>query len=480
MKKIFLQILLAGITFGSTAQVSSEELLNFLGNEKVISQEKIDSLRADIALEQQKSPKDKLFTIDLDYRPRTEMRNGYGQLRTDTTRPTVFTTQRARLGFTFKHENKFTFHMSVQDIRMWGDQNPRYNGGTVQIFEAYGEPYINSKLSVRIGRQKLAFDNQRLFAENDWRQNAGTHDAFNLKYNFNKLSSEFAVAWNQNVKDANTLERFNDNYYNGATPYKGLAVSYLKYLLNSAITLSSINSADAFQTTVKGDDKEKLYTRFTNGGRIEYQKKNIYLTFSGYWQSGFLASGKRIEAWYIQPEIKYTKDNNYTLRLGAEVMSGDNGKKPTPALDHNFVALYGVAHRFNGSMDFFTRFPNDLGNAGLINPYFFVIKNIGKKLEIRADFHTFYSQNNYVTKKATEDYAKGATINKYLGFENDLLVTYKPNSYTKIDIGYSYALPTVAMKEVLSSAKGYGRAGLLPTWFYASFSFKPQIFKFKF
>ena len=116
MKKIFLKILLTGVAFGSTAQVSSEDLLNFLGNEKVISQEKIDSLRADIALEQQKSPKDKLFTIDLDYRPRTEMRNGYGQLRTDTTRPTVFTTQRARLGFTFKHENKFGTNLFIKGL----------------------------------------------------------------------------------------------------------------------------------------------------------------------------------------------------------------------------------------------------------------------------------------------------------------------------------------------------------------------------
>lgn len=483
MKKKLLLILVSIMSIGiAVAQPTTEDLLNILVNENIIAKDKADSLRADIAVEQQKTPKDKTFTIDLDFRPRSEIRNGYGRLRRDTTRATTFTNMRSRILLTYKQEGKFVFHTSIQDIRVWGDKDPRSNSGTVQIFEAWAEPFITPKLSVRMGRQKLAFDNQRLFAENNWRPNSGTHDAFNLKYYGSKLSSDLAVAWNQNAQDANTAERFFDNTYNNAVPYKGLAVSYLKYAASDKWIWSAINVAEALQTTKAKDDKEQLYFRYTNGGRIEFQPGNWYFTASGYLQSGRLASGKKITAWYIQPEIRYGKKDNFTVRLGVEIFSGDDDSHITSnrTVDHNFNALYGVAHRFNGSMDFFTRFPADLGNAGLINPYLFVIKNVGKKVELRSDFHLFYSENNYIMTKTTEDFIIGETIPKYLGFENDFLLTYKPNTYTKIDLGASYAFPTVSMKEILSSAKGYGHAGLLPSWFYVSFSFKPQLFKAKF
>jgi hypothetical protein len=483
MKKKLLLILLSLFSIGvAIAQPTSEDILNLLTNENILSKDKADSLRADIAVEQQKTPKDKTFTIDVDFRPRSEIRNGYGRLRRDTTRATLFTNMRSRILFTYKQEGKFVFHLSIQDIRVWGDKDPRSNAGTVQIFEAWAEPFFTPKFSVRMGKQKLAFDNQRLFAENDWRPNSGTHDAFNFKYYGSKLSSDLAFAWNQNAQDASTAERFFDNTYNNAVPYKGLAVSYLRYAVNDKWTLSSINSAEAFQSIKPKDDKEQLYMRYTDGGRIEFQPGNWYFTASGYLQSGWLATGKKVTAWYIQPEIRYSKKDNFTVRLGVEIFSGDDDSHvaSNKVVDHNFSALYGVAHRFNGSMDFFTRFPADLGNAGLINPYLFVIKNVGKKIELRSDFHLFYSENNYITTKKSDDFDAGVTIPKYLGFENDFLFTYKPNSWTKIDAGASYALPTISMKEILSTAKGYGYAGLLPTWFYVSFSFKPQLFKAKF
>jgi hypothetical protein len=246
------------------AQPSTDDLLNILVNENIIQREKADSLRADIAVEQQKTPKDKTFSIDLDFRPRSEVRNGYGKLRNDTTTATTFTNMRSRILLTYKQEGKFIFHTSIQDIRVWGDKDPRSNAGTLQIFEAWAEPFITPKLSVRMGRQKLAFDNQRLFAENDWRPNSGTHDAFNLRYYGAKLSSDLAIAWNQNAQDANTAERFFENGYNNAVAYKGLTVSYLKYTVNEKWTLSTINVAEALQSTKKGDNSEKLYMRYTN------------------------------------------------------------------------------------------------------------------------------------------------------------------------------------------------------------------------
>jgi hypothetical protein len=470
---------------------SNDELLSIMLKNGLITQNQLDSIKAQKSTAKAEPVKDKSFSIDLDFRPRTELRNGYGQLRDDTLSPALFTSQRARLIVSYKQEGKFAFQMSVQDIRMWGNKDPRSNDGTLQIFEAWAEPFFTPKLSLRMGRQKLAFDNQRLFAENDWRQNSGTHDAFNLLYRSERLSSDFVVAWNTNptgfnnangsTQSVTVLERNFDNPFNTALPYKGLFVHYLRFKLNDRWVLSSINNVDLLQSTKLNDDKEKLYARFTDGGRIEYQIGKWYLTTSAYLQSGWLASGKKVTAWYVQPEIRYSTSKT-TVRLGAEVLSGDDGRHvvSNKHVDHNFVPLYGVAHRFNGNMDYFTRFPIDLNNAGLINPYLFFLNSVSKRLEIKNDFHLFFSESQYITNQQTEDFEKGTPINKYLGFEHDILLIYRPNHYTKIDLGWSYALPTASMKEILSKAKGYGSYGLFPTWWYISFSFKPNLFNYKF
>ncbi|MCU0430816.1 MAG: alginate export family protein [Cytophagaceae bacterium] len=460
------------------AQTPNESILRLLAEKNIITQKQADSIRESSASQ---SKPTKTFRIDLDFRPRSEIRNGYGKLRNDTTRAALFTNHRSRVLITYQQQGLFTFHTSIQDIRVWGDKDPRSNAGTLQLFEAWVEPQLFKNVSLRAGRQKLSFDNQRLFAENDWRPNSGAHDAFNLRIQTTSLQSELAVAWNQNAQDANTAERFFDTQYNGIAPYKGLVVHYLKYKTKKHWTLTSLQASDAFQSTNSADDKEQLYVRFTNGGRLEWEKENWYATLSGYYQWGHLAQGKSIQAWYWQPEIRWSNSQT-TLRLGAEVMSGNNARRTDAdylANDHNFVPLYGVAHRFNGSMDFFTRFPADLNQAGLVNPYLFFIKKLNSKVEARSDFHLFFSEGAYRMSRSTEDFEAGTIIPSYLGFENDFLLTWRPNDFTKIDAGFSYALPTASMKEILSKAKGNGHAGLLPTWWYISLSFKPNLFLHK-
>ncbi|MBI2270583.1 MAG: alginate export family protein [Bacteroidetes bacterium] len=459
LRKYIYQVVVIVSAVNAKAQQTADEVFDFLIKKQVVSQKAADSLRADYAIRQQDSIKDKSFKIDLEFRPRGEYRDGFQQLPTDTTVGAAFVNQRSRLLFTYEQQNKFVFHTSIQDVRVWGRDDPRSNAGTLQVFEAYAEPFITPNFSIRIGRQKLAFDNQRLFAENDWRVNAGSHEALNLRYNSAKLSSELAFAFNQ------TTERLagTDFMPVGFSNYKTLGVHYIKYRLSDNWALSAVNAADGYQDS---EVPEKIYQRFTDGGRIEFAKGGLYTTFIGYYQSGKSNTGKNIAAWYVQPEIKYIIPQKLAVRLGLEIFSGDDNNVKNVS-DHNFVPLYGVAHRFNGSLELFNSKPKDFGNAGLINPYLFIIKNIGKKAELRSDFHLFYSQNNYVNSKTN-----GIT-DRYLGYENDWLFIYRPNSYTKLDVGVSYAVVT----ESLVLIKKAGNSKIIPTWAYVSITFKPQLFK---
>jgi Alginate export len=404
----------------------------------------------------------KEFTISAEFRPRTEYRNGYRVLRNDTSKAAFFTEQRSRIYLNYK-TNRFIFHTSFQDVRVWGEDDPRATNGTIQIFETYVEPTLTKKISVRIGKQKVMFDNQRLFAQNDWRQNAGTHDAARFMYKNKKLEIDLIGAFNQ---EESAQERFFETDYSPSfSYYKILLANFILYKPTDKITFSMINTTDDFQDPV---DKRITNYRYTNGGRVELTNKNIYLTMSGYYQHGRTAVGKPLSAYYYQPEVKYVFQNLVTFRLGAEVFSGDDATNTNPEYvkkSHSFDALYGVNHRFLGSMDYFTRFPKDLNNAGLVAPYLFIMFDANKKIQLRSDFHTFFSQNNFVVKNQV--------INKYLLFENDFLLTYKPNSYTELQLGYSYAIT----EESFEYIKPVGNSQLWQDWAYLMITFKPELFR---
>lgn len=441
-------------SFNSFAQTSLSDSLKW-------AFAKIDSLKTATA-----PPKTSgTFTISLDFRPRTEFRHGYRTIPTKDTIPSFLTSHRARINFDYKSKI-LDVAASLQDVRVWGQYDPRSTSGTVQIYEFYAEPHITNKFSARIGRQKIMYDNQRLYAENDWRQSGGAHDAFRLIYN-NKInfSTELAFAYNQSVDNP-----FNTVYKpTGFSNYKSLLVHYLNYKISNKFTLTTINTMDGYQSTAP-NKSQTVNNRYTVGGRLEYASYDWYLTFSGYYQFGkdSNATPKNLAAYYIQPEIKYTGVKNFTFRLGMEYLSGDDGLNKDDK-DHNFVPLYGVAHRFMGNLDFFTTFPSDVNKAGLVNPYLFIwyAKN---KFALRFDHHLFYSQNNFVPSGQTEP------INKYLGYENDWRLNYKPVSYIDIEFGFCWAIVTNSMTTIKKS----GSDATKPYWSYVSFRFTPTLGKFSF
>ena len=91
-----------------------------------------------------------------------------------------------------------------------------------------------------------------------------------------------------------------------------------------------------------------------------------------------------------------------------------------------------------------------------------------KKFEIRSDFHTFSLQSDY--------YVNDQKTEKYLGFENDWLISYKPNSVTRVDIGMSYMLPTHGLQIVKNS----GNSKYDLSWAYVCLTFKPVLFNTSF
>ncbi|CAN5784771.1 hypothetical protein BH10BAC2_BH10BAC2_35850 [soil metagenome] len=422
---------------------------------------KIDSLKAATTPPKTQNS----LTIGFEFRTRTEYRYGYRILPTEDTTAAFFTNQRGRLVLDFKAQ-KFDFRASLQETRVWGQQDGAAPGIPITFFELYAEPKITDKFSVRLGRQRILYDNQRIFAENDWRAAANAHDAIRLIYNNNRnFTTELIGAYNQSAEN-NLSTNYKPTNFNN---YKTLIVNYLNYKPSSHFTITTINTADGYQSSVPSA-YTTTFMRFTSGGRLDYNSNNWYVTMSGYYQYGKDSSGKKIDAYYLQPEIKYI-NTAWTVRLGMEYLSGHNANQPVEK-DNNFVPLYGVAHRFMGNMDFFTRFPTDVSSAGLINPYLFIWYQKGK-IFLRAEHHLFYTQNDYIFK--------GEIIKKYMGYETDLRINYKFTSYAELEGGVSMAFVTNSMAVIrnpkISDPESVRKT---PYWSYLSFKFTPTLLKFSF
>jgi hypothetical protein len=454
----FLSTALFLLSFQLQAQ-NTNDILNLLVANRTISEEQADSIRAEAAIKQQNSLPDKKFQIDAEYRIRPEYREGYQQMRNDTASAATFTGQRTRLNISYSNSNKFSSMISIQDIRVWGQQDPRsVTPSTLQLFEGWAEPRITPDLSVRLGRQRLVYDNQRLFADNNWRTGGASYDAVCFKYNNDRITTDLVGAFNQSSE----LLRGTDFAPVGFSSFKLLIMNYLKTKIFTSTTLTLINAGDGFQAT---DDTEKIYMRYTNGGRIEYETGKIYTTVAAYYQWGKLVSGKKVNAWYVQPEIKLSKIGMFQFRIGAEVFSGTAAETHKDQ-DHSFVPLVGAGHTFNGSLDLFTRFPNDVAGFGFVNPYFFVNCALSPKFDLRADFHYFATMETPVINKVT--------LSKYMGVETDILLSWKPNSFTRIETGFSIANLSEDC-ETLKKAQP-GSHLLSPYFFYVAFCFKPVLF----
>lgn len=363
------------------------------------------------------------LNMDLEIRPRVEYLDGFNNGSPGGMEENFYTTQRNRLSITYAAP-RLKLHGSFQEIHLWGEDRRVSSIGSINAFELYAEPSVGKNLKLRIGRQAISLDNGRIFSAAPWGQQSRSHEGIRLLYK-KKLETDLIMAFTRPY-----YEPFDKAYSPvAAHQYKYLFVHHLKTKLGAGFTLTTINAADIFR---EKDNGRGYFGRITNGGRLDWAAGPFSVTISGYYQHGRVRAAKSIRAWYLQPELALTA-NQYLVRLGMELLSGDNPTTPANH-DHSFVPLYGVAWKFMGNMNLFARFPADVGNRGLANPYLFLIRRFSQKLSVRLDGHLFYSQHPLMD-------SMGLAQSSYLGWETDASFNYKPSTQFDINFGLSAFLP---------------------------------------
>jgi hypothetical protein len=400
-------------------------------------------------------------TIDAEFRPRTELRQGFRNPLADTLDAGFVTLQRTRFNVDYKGKI-LNARISFQDSRIWGNSDNKTNTSKVELYEAWFEYLISSGLSIQMGRQPLKYDDQRLFAPSNWSNTGISHDVFVLKYKSPFIQAHAGFAYN-NTKD--TL--LNITY--GYTPkqnYKTMSYGWLSKQICTGTTLSLIGIYEGFE---KKTNYKIVFPRITYGGNLVYANDSSVwgATLTAYLQRGnnptktYGTGYADLKACFLAAKVSYNITKKLSANVGGDYYSG-SASDINAGKSNTFNRLYGSTHSFNGYMEYFSSLPAQ----GLIDYYGGLISKINSKLSFELTGHLFYFDKNFVYNKVKTD--------KNLGSEVDFIVNYIASKEIAIQGGYSRYFNTDTTNKYF---KVQGVNIHQPQWVYLMLTIKPQLYK---
>ncbi len=392
------------------------------------------------------------FKMSAQYRARTELRNGYRTLVTDSSQPAFFTGQRARLIFDYKNDN-IQFFSSIQDARTWGDEEQKKDLAGLQVNELWMQVYLNQRFVLKMGRQELVYDDHRLLGNLDWANLTISHDALLLKYtdDRDKFKWHLGGAFNQVGEPV-----FGTTY--ALKNYKALGFSWVKKEFAKGHSISGIAIVNGMNSTITTNTKMKA--TYTFGPLYNYNFKGWKGVLGAYFQGGKTENNLTQNAFMVNAYSEKKLKRN-SIGLGVDYLSGNKDNTSATA-SNSFSTLYATNHKFYGYMDYFLNIPSDTKQRGLMDLYARIGYTPSKTVNLTVDIHHFSlaNENNLGVNK----------IKKTLGTEADVLIDYKPSTIIQLQFGYSLLFATKNMEYI----KG-GNANDLNTWAYLMLKVSPTL-----
>jgi hypothetical protein len=392
------------------------------------------------------------LNIDLEYRPRFELRHGYRNAALVDNPVIGCISQRSRLNLTYLTP-AMRIVFSPQDVRIWGDEQLASSTGvygddaSLSLFHAYAEIQTGNFGYVSVGRQPLVYDNQRLLAERNWNQNGLAYDAVVFNGHLNNWDLHVGASWNSNAD-------LTDNCY-PPERIKSLNFLWLNHTFSDQLNASLLHIASGKTQT---DTSSQLFFRQTSGIYVNYLKDQLSFLANVYYQYGKNKQNDDINAWLADVKLSY-RFGKLKPGLGLSYLSGDSN--PVSGDDKLFDVLYGARHRFFGHMDFFRNIPSNTNYGGLEDYYLFVGYKLSKTISIKDTWHYFRlaNTNNLTPNK------------KDLGMENELSINWKINDFTELETSWLIYNPT----ESFQTMKGY-QSDKYPQFVYLELTINPTLF----
>lgn len=404
------------------------------------------------------------FGLSGELRPRYEFRHGYKKLASPDTDAANFISQRTRINADFLNE-KFKVYFSIQNVRVWGDVSTLspYDKNGITFHQAWGEYFFNENFSIKLGRQEIAYDDQRMFGSVGWAQQARSHDAMLLKFKTGEKGKlHVGIALNANGE---TL--FDEAY--AVNQYKNFQYAWYHTNIGDATGLSFLALNNGIEYNTYLDDDRKIAYSQTLGGRFTYKKNRFNADAATYFQMGDMPGGDDkvdLSAYYFTANAKFKITDHFTAGAGFEYLSG-NDMNSSSSKDNAFKPFYGTNHKFNGWMDYFY-VGSHMKSVGLTDINIPVIYKKDKFSAVLIPHFFSAAGNVYNTME-------GDNASAYLGTEIDLNLGYKLYKSVMFNVGYSHLIATESMEILKGGSKNETN-----NWAWIMVTFKPNFFKYNF
>ncbi len=182
----------------------------------------------------QNKEKHNLFSLDLHMMTRGEIRDG-GVVKKeddevkDDNSSFVLGRERLIVGYENLRLNKdslstkpwLQLSLNVQHQGIWGQSGK----GAFNVHEGWAKLSANNGLFTQVGRQVLAYDDERIIGPNDWSMAGISHDALKLGYEGHGHKVHAILSYNQNAENMEG----GTYYQNGAQPYKTMQTVWYHY-----------------------------------------------------------------------------------------------------------------------------------------------------------------------------------------------------------------------------------------------------------
>ena len=407
---------------------------------------------------------DNQFSLDAQLVTRGELRaGGFKADSLDKYRRTQFVLGKYRITADYKR-SWLEVKLSPQFAGIWGQ-----GGANINLYEGWANLQSKNGLFVKIGRQELDYDNERIIGNDDWTMTAPTHDVLKLGYDGESHKIHLMAAYNQN---ADSIETGISYYAGGLQPYKTMQTLWYHYNTpKNLFGISLIGMNIGMQSKNDSKPSETYYQQLV-GTYVTLKPGIVALEGAFYYQMGKEEHGMTLDAYMGSAKVTVTPSEVYNLYAGYDYMSGEqfpiaiNGGLGLIFHDkaRGFSTLFGSHHEFYGAMDFFylDSYVHNF-SPGLQNLY--VGGNVspvtGLKINAAYHFYAIAADLQIHTEK----------LNKALGHEMELNVGYTFEKFATVSAGYTFMRGTETM-QTLQNLTDNRRLH----WGWVMLSVKPTLF----
>lgn len=445
-------VLVAGLVTGLSAQEAAGPAVTEKDVEKTVKTVVADTLK-----------KEKKQSTDITglVRARFESKSNYGFVD-DKSSVADFVGSKAQVGVTRKAGKKNTIRLNLQHSGIYGgymnspsglsttaDSTDPDETTKLGVREAYMETGLGDH-SLRIGRQILAFGDQRLIGHLDWTNVGRSHDGFRyrLKTGINELNAFSTVMLENDSSDL-----LNNSVHNGTGGDQFFSGVYDIVRINKNIHVEPYGLWNHNRYTFE-DEHSNLFTlgsRLTNRTSKKGKASGPFdWTLEFAYQTGSLTQDVSVGAWASAVAAGYTLpvSGSWKLRLGAEFDYSPGDEDPTDKSFGRFTNLYPTNHAHYGQMDFIS-WQNMMGingNITLANSK----KDISFKLAYWNLARASADDNWYAVAGGANIQAIGLKNSETGLFQEFDFIYSQGFSLIQLDVGASLALAGSAVSGALA------------------------------